>query len=676
MLKLCYLILLFFYFPLFADSETPIFELKSSEFTTEPLPKYIYYLEDTSSDLDIEKVQTPEIQEKFQAPKPDLSFGFKKNPYWFKWTVKNHVDRPIPWTLEIGYPMLDHIELYIPEEDGKFTTIVEGDEKPFYERKVYYRNFLFELQEKPNSDRTYYIKIITTSSLSFPIQAWTPRALTEKINTEQTLLGMSYGIIFIMIFYNLFILLSTRDRSYMYYILFVLFYGSFLTTLNGVAYEYLWPNQVWWANHCLPFFINGGSLFGLMFGRNFLNLKTSHPKYSIWIRFLMILAFIGGILSLLASYSLAIKIATALAGVTVGTLLIAGILGVLKKYRPARYYLIAWFALILGIASYSLKAFGLLPTNFFTHWGVQIGAVMEMFLLSLALGDKINTLKAEKEKAQKELNIAYGRFVPHEFLNFLEKKSILDVNLGDQVLKSMTILFCDIRSFTSLSESMTPEENFNFINDYLGRVVPVFRKNNGIVDKFIGDGIMALFPGRPEDAVCAALEFLNILRVYNQERISSNLTPIRVGIGIHCGPLMLGTIGHEEFMQGSVISDSVNLASRIEELTKKVGATVLISEGVLNELGDSREKYNIRYIGNIRVKGKVNNTKVYEIFDGDSEEIRNLKLVTREDFGNGVEFFYKKEYQTAKEFFQKVVRKFPEDKATITYLSRLNEDTL
>jgi adenylate cyclase len=669
------ILLLIFSFPLFADSETQIFELKSTEFNTESLAKYIYYLEDESAQLDIEKIQTLS-PENFLAPKKDLSFGFKKNPYWFKWTVKNHLDKAVPWTLEIGYPMLDHIELYIPQEDGTFTTIVEGDEKPFYQRKVFYRNFLFELQEKPNSETTYYIKIMTTSSLSFPIQAWTPRNLTEKINTEQTLLGMSYGIIFIMIFYNLFILLSTRDRSYLYYILFVLFYGNFLTTLNGVAYEYLWPNQVWWANHCMPFFINGGSLFGLMFGRNFLNLKISHPRYSKWMRFLMVLAIMGGILSLVANYALAIKIATALAGVTVGTLLIAGILGVLKKYRPARYYLIAWFALILGIASYSLKAFGLLPTNFFTHWGVQIGAVMEMFLLSLALGDKINTLKAEKEKAQKELNIAYGRFVPHEFLNFLEKKSILDVNLGDQVLKNMTILFCDIRSFTSLSESMTPEENFNFINDYLGRVVPVFRKNNGIVDKFIGDGIMALFPGQPEDAVCAALEFLNILETYNQERILQNLSPIKVGIGIHCGPLMLGTIGHEEFMQGSVISDSVNLASRIEELTKKVGATLLISEGVLTELGDSKSKYNTRYIGNTRVKGKSNNTKVYEIFDGDPPKIKNLKLITRDDFGNGVELFYKKEYDQAKIFFQKVIRNFPEDKATITYLARLNEDIL
>lgn len=637
--------LVLFFFPSLVLAQETL-DINTTELNGNSLAPTISYWEDTSDSMSIEEITKPENQDKFQTNLSDtLSFGFKSHPFWFKFTAKNQTEIAIPWILEIGYPMLDRIELFVPKEEGGYEVHIEGDEKPFYERTIFYRNFLFELQEKPNSQKDYYIRITTTSSLSFPILAWTPKNLTEKINTEQTLLGMSYGIIFIMIFYNIFILLSTKDKSYLYYILFVIFYGSFLTTLNGVAFEYLWPNQVWWANHCLPFFICGASFFGLMFGRNFLNLKVSSPKYSKWMFGLMVIAGIAGVVSLTFKYSIGIKLATALAGITVFTLLIAGVLGIFNKYKPARYYLIAWFALILGIAAYSLKAFGLIPTNFFTHWGVQIGAVMEMFLLSLALADKINALKAEKEKAQKELNIAYGRFVPHEFLNFLDKKSILDVNLGDQVLKNMTVLFCDIRSFTTLSESMTPEENFNFINAYLGRVVPVFRKNHGIVDKFIGDGIMGLFPREPDDAVKAGIEFLKILNEYNRERALRGESPIRVGIGIHCGLLMLGTIGHQEFMQGSVISDAVNLASRIEELTKKVGATILISENVLNEIKNIQD-YEMRYIGNVKVKGKTKYTKVYEIFNGDEQYSRDLKRLTKLDFGTAVEHFYKKDYKT------------------------------
>jgi len=647
-----------------------------SELKGESIAPYIWYLEDTTDSLEIQDVIKPENSKKFTKNQSDsLSFGFKSHPFWFKFSVDNSNSFPLSWVLEIGYPMLDQIELFILKEDGTYEVKTEGDERPFHERNVKYRNFLFELTEKPYSKNTYYIRITTTSSLSFPILAWSPTNLTEKINTEQTLLGMSYGIIFIMIFYNLFILFSTGDRSYLYYILFVLFYGSFLTTLNGVAFEYLWPNQVWWANQCLPFFICSASLFGLLFGRNFLNLKIFSPKFSIWMQLLMLVAIVGSIISLTLKYSIGIKIATALAGITVLTLFIAGGIGMYHRYKPARFYLIAWFALILGIGAYSLKAFGLLPNNFFTHWGVQIGAVMEMFLLSLALGDKINTLKAEKEKAQRELNIAYGRFVPHEFLNFLGKKSILEVNLGDQVLKNMTILFSDIRSFTSLSETMSPEENFNFINAYLGRVVPVFRKNHGIVDKFIGDGIMALFPNQVEDAVNASLEFLEILQVYNQKRAKYGYVLISVGIGIHCGQLMLGTIGHQEFMQGSVISDAVNLASRIEQLTKKVGASILLSESAIIEL-QNPERYNIRYIGNVKVKGKTQLTKVFEIFDGDDLAIKELKILTKAEFSLGVEAFYKKDYKNARGYFYLVKEKFPNDKATLTYLKRLEHQIL
>ncbi|MBK9500310.1 MAG: guanylate cyclase [Leptospiraceae bacterium] len=657
----------------FLAAQDTVLELKDNQ-SGFYIGKNLFYYEDKTGKIEIEDIINPEFQNNFIKSEVEaLGFGFKTSVYWLKFTVKNTSDKPLSWILELAYPMIDQIKLYSPKTEGGFDIRMEGDEKPFRERKILYRNFLFEMNEAPNIEaKDYYLRIQSTSSMNFPLIVWFPQNLTEKINQEQTLLGMSYGIIFIMIFYNLFILISTRDLSYLYYILFVLFYGSFLITLNGVAFEYLWPNWVWWANNCLPFFICTASLFGLLFGKSFLNTTHFALRFTKWMNILMGIAGIGMIVSLFFKYSVGIKIAAGLAGITVISLLIAGIICLIKGYRPARFYLIAWFALILGITAYVLKTFGIIPTNFFTHWGVQIGAVMEMFLLSLGLADKINALKAEKEKAQRELNIAYGRFVPHEFLNFLDKKSILDVNLGDQILKQMSVLFCDIRSFTSLSEQMTPEENFNFINAYLGRVVPVFRKNHGIVDKFIGDGIMALFPHKPDDAVKAALEFLEILKEYNIQRQSFNLIPIKVGIGIHTGQLMLGTIGHEEFMQGSVISDSVNLASRIESLTKKVGASLLISKDVLDGL-ENPNQYSMRYIGNIKVKGKSKYTAVYEIFDGEDSESKDLKMKTREEFAKGVEYFYDKEYNLARQSFESVFAVFPHDRATNTYLARLKE---
>ncbi|MCB1194528.1 MAG: adenylate/guanylate cyclase domain-containing protein, partial [Leptospiraceae bacterium] len=177
-----------------------------------------------------------------------------------------------------------------------------------------------------------------------------------------------------------------------------------------------------------------------------------------------------------------------------------------------------------------------------------------------------------------QTNLAYSRFVPIEFLNQLGKRSILDVYLGVQVQKEMTILFSDIRSFTKLSEHLSPRDNFGFINSYLKKMSPAIRKNRGFIDKYIGDAIMALFPENVEDALDSALAMLVALKELNYVRKEKNFPEIRIGIGIHTGTLMLGTIGDDERMDGTVISDAVNLASRMEGLTKFYSSTILVSE--------------------------------------------------------------------------------------------------
>ncbi|HYO06762.1 MAG TPA: adenylate/guanylate cyclase domain-containing protein, partial [Phototrophicaceae bacterium] len=175
----------------------------------------------------------------------------------------------------------------------------------------------------------------------------------------------------------------------------------------------------------------------------------------------------------------------------------------------------------------------------------------------------LTQIEASKSELEK-IAAASARFVPREFLRFLKIESIVDARLGDSVQAEMTIMFADIRSFTSLSESMSPQQNFDFINSYLSRVGPVIRQYNGFIDKYIGDGIMALFPNRAEDAVQAAVEMQHQVKIYNLHRQNSGYQPIALGIGLHTGTLMLGTIGEAERMESTVISDAVNLASRVE----------------------------------------------------------------------------------------------------------------
>jgi class 3 adenylate cyclase len=220
----------------------------------------------------------------------------------------------------------------------------------------------------------------------------------------------------------------------------------------------------------------------------------------------------------------------------------------------------------------------------------------------------------------KELNESLARFVPFQFLNYLKKESILDVNLGDQVLEDMTILFADIRSFTSLSEAMTPEENFKFLNSFLSQVVPVIRQEGGFVDKFIGDAIMALFPYPPDQAVRAAIELQKAVHRYNTARDRAGYKAISLGIGIHTGQLMLGTIGETSRMETTVIADTVNIASRLEELTKTFGAEIIISKGLFDKM-ENKENIQSRSLGSSPVKGKAEPLEIVEILVDKTDEL-------------------------------------------------------
>ncbi|MDF0552811.1 response regulator [Kamptonema sp. UHCC 0994] len=268
-----------------------------------------------------------------------------------------------------------------------------------------------------------------------------------------------------------------------------------------------------------------------------------------------------------------------------------------------------------------------------------------------------------------KINAAYGRFVPHEFLRFLGQESIVDVKLGDQIQKEMTVMFSDIRSFTTLSEGMSPEENFSFLNDYLSRVSPVIRDHNGFIDKYIGDAIMALFPESANDAVAGAIAMQKQVNIYNAERKQAGYLPISIGVGLHTGSLMLGTIGSQERMESTVIADAVNLASRLEGLTKLYGAGILISHKTLCSL-DYTEEQKFRFLDRVMVKGKKAAVAIFEVFDGDYEEQNRLKTQTQARFEVAVFLYYQQQFDEAKIIFQEVLAVNPQDKAAMLYIKR------
>ena len=264
---------------------------------------------------------------------------------------------------------------------------------------------------------------------------------------------------------------------------------------------------------------------------------------------------------------------------------------------------------------------------------------------------------------------AYSRFVPSEVIGLMGKDTITGVDLGDNIEMTMTILFSDIRDFTSLSEGMTPRENFAFINSYLERMEPAIARAGGIVDKYIGDAIMALFPTNADDALNGAIGMLNQLIIYNNDRKKSSYLPIQIGIGLNTGLMMLGIIGGRHHMESTVISDAVNLASRIESMTKNYKTPLLMSEHTYYGLKDTSHN-DIRFIDRVKVRGKEQCQSVYEVFDADPPSLREAKRSTKGLFEEALAHYHLKKAPEAMNLLSECLRQAPDDTAAQVYRDR------
>ncbi len=266
-------------------------------------------------------------------------------------------------------------------------------------------------------------------------------------------------------------------------------------------------------------------------------------------------------------------------------------------------------------------------------------------------------------------NQALTRFVPNEILTALGETNILDVKLGDHMFGEMTIMFSDIRAYTTISETMTAQQVFNFTNGYHNRMTPLIRANHGFVQQFQGDGAVSVFPTHSDDALASAIAIQKKVQEYNQERISKDRKPIRVGIGLHSGALMVGIIGDTERWESGVPSDTVNTSARMEGLTKYYGVSIVVSETAFMGLKDP-EQYHYRFLDKVQVKGKTQPLSIYEVYDADPEELAERKLQTKPLFAEGQQYYFAREFAHAVKCFTDVLMTLPDDVTTRHYLQR------
>ncbi len=282
------------------------------------------------------------------------------------------------------------------------------------------------------------------------------------------------------------------------------------------------------------------------------------------------------------------------------------------------------------------------------------------------------TSMIESIQAKDQIIHAAARFVPTQYLDLLEKNSIVDIRLGDHVNAEMAVLFSDVRGFTTLSERMTPQQNFDFVNEYLKLVSPIIQRHDGFIVKFLGDGMMAIFPYGTDSAVLAGIEQQQAVQQFNAEMEKLGKPPIQAGIGVHTGHMMVGIVGEELRMQGDAFSDTVNLTARVEGLNKYFGTSMIITTETLLRL-QTPIPYQMRFLGNVEVKGRSQPIGLYEIIDGQSPQGMAVRLSTRDDFERGLKAYQAGHFSQAREYFSAVLRAAPDDQAAALYVRQAEE---
>ncbi|TGK19978.1 PAS domain S-box protein [Leptospira fluminis] len=385
-------------------SEPAVKELDVSEgLSRVSLLPYLSILKDPSAKKSFREVRAASKEGGFH-PIERNSIGYTTDAIWVRLVVTNPKAVSRDWILEIDYPLLDYVDLYFGRE-GDEPVNSTGDMRRFDSREIEHRNFAYSFSETPTSRREIFFKISSNSSVLLPFLAFSPEKFAEHAFGEQLALGMYYGSMLIMVVYNLFLFVSIRDRSYLYYVIYILSYILFQFTLNGLSFQYLWRDSVVWGNFSLPLLIFFGLLSASVFGRSFLDAARHTPK-TAKVYYLLFGLQIFGMISSLAflNYRASIMASLVLMFLTWGFLIFNGVQCILAGRREARFFLLAWSVLIFFSFIFGIRSFGFLPDNFVTLYGIQIGSVMEVGLLSLGLADRIKRLSEELGARVEELD--------------------------------------------------------------------------------------------------------------------------------------------------------------------------------------------------------------------------------------------------------------------------------
>lgn len=320
---------------------------------------------------------------------------------WFRFSVKNLSSSPTAF-LNIAYSNLSRVSLYSVERQRVTLMGKEGNEVIQAKGIAGLPNIIFNLQANPDSTKQYLLHVYSQHPIIVPAKVLTNNALHESINLQNSIISVYLGILMVMFLYNFFLFFATRDNSYLYYIIYILFLAIAQTTIIGYEYRYIWPGNPALNYYSVVFTSSLSAIAGLVFSMHFLRTSLYAKRVHKWLQLLVVIYILGILSSFFGNLAISYQILNynGLAGVV--SVLATSFYIARKNFRPAYFYLIAWLFFLISFSILILRNLAILPYTNFTTYVIYVGSSLEIALLSIALADKINVLRKEKEQSQAE----------------------------------------------------------------------------------------------------------------------------------------------------------------------------------------------------------------------------------------------------------------------------------
>ncbi len=367
------------------------------------LGTHLQFLEDPNGAYQIDDlIQTDSVIPWQTSNQKTLNFGYTDSVYWTRVSLTHSGTQPESYWLEVAYPALDDIQLHIIGPDQTREFIQLGDRLPYHQRLIDHPNFLFPIEFMPGEEVVLLMRVATSSSLQIPLTLWNEEAFVKK-DYERTMgISIFIGIMLVMAAYNLLLFLSIRDVSYFYYVLYTLSMVSLTAGIEGITFKFLWPNFPIWNDVFLILTLSGMVLFPSLFTRSFLNIPKARPQFSRLLLILAGLSVLTALSSFVVNYRLVMVTTMVLTMICILINFTSGVVRWYDGYHAARYYNFAWSFILGGGLIMALSKLGMLPRNWLTEHAGQIGAAIEILLLSFAMANRMNYERRTREAAQQE----------------------------------------------------------------------------------------------------------------------------------------------------------------------------------------------------------------------------------------------------------------------------------